>query len=70
MSQYLTVGEVALFLGKSTKWVYLKKEQLPGYFRLAGSIFFDKAVLEAELKKILKPKNRLGRENTDPHGLI
>jgi predicted DNA-binding transcriptional regulator AlpA len=49
-SPYLTIKEVAKFLNKSEKWCYLRKEQLPGYFRLAGSIFFDKDVLLATLK--------------------
>ena len=59
-SPYLTVKEVAAILNKSEKWCYLKKESLPGYFKLAGAIFFDKEVLLATLKaKATKPiKNR------------
>ncbi|CAB1059417.1 hypothetical protein D1BOALGB6SA_4179 [Olavius sp. associated proteobacterium Delta 1] len=43
-SPYLTVDEVATLLRKSSKWVYNKKRQIPGYFKLAGSIFFDREI--------------------------
>jgi predicted DNA-binding transcriptional regulator AlpA len=61
-SPYLTVKEVAQLLNKSEKWCYLKKDQLPGYFKLAGSIFFDKDVLLATLKsQATKPVKRFIR---------
>jgi predicted DNA-binding transcriptional regulator AlpA len=47
---YLTIKEVAQFLHKSEKWVYLNQREIPGYFRLAGSIFFDREVLFTALK--------------------
>jgi len=49
-SPYLSVKEVAQLLGKSSKWVYMSKDRLPGYFKLAGAIFFDKDILLASLK--------------------
>lgn len=49
-SNYLSVKEVAQLLGKSSKWVYLSKDNIPGYFKLAGAIFFDKEVLLTTLK--------------------
>jgi predicted DNA-binding transcriptional regulator AlpA len=49
-SPYLTIKEVARFLNKSEKWVYLKQQEIPGYFKLAGSIFFDREVLLSALK--------------------
>jgi predicted DNA-binding transcriptional regulator AlpA len=49
-SPYLSVKEVASFLNKSVKWVYLNQEKLPGYFKLAGAIFFDKDILLASLR--------------------
>lgn len=59
-SPYLSVKEVAAILNKSEKWCYLKKESIPGYFKLAGSIFFDKDVLLATLKaKATKPVKSL-----------
>jgi hypothetical protein len=58
-SPFLTVKEVAKLLNKSEKWCYLKKDQLPGYFKLAGSIFFDKDVLLATLRnQATKPVKR------------
>jgi len=61
-SPYLTVKEVAQLLGKSEKWCYLKKEHLPGYFKLAGSIFFDKEVLLVTLRnQATKPVKRFIR---------
>jgi predicted DNA-binding transcriptional regulator AlpA len=57
---YLTVKEVAQLLGKSSKWVYLSKDSIPGYFKLANSIFFDKDVLLATLKaKATRPIKRI-----------
>lgn len=49
-SPYLSVKEVAAFLNKSEKWVYLNQTKLPGYFKLAGAIFFDKDILLSTLK--------------------
>jgi predicted DNA-binding transcriptional regulator AlpA len=49
-SPYLTVKEVAQYLNKSSKWVYLNKTRIPGYFKLADSIFFDRDVLLSALK--------------------
>lgn len=49
-SPYLTIKEVAQFLNRSEKWCYLNKESIPGYFKLAGSIFFDRDVLLSALK--------------------
>ena len=37
-TQFLSVKEAATMLGRSPKWVYLNKEGIPGFFRLAGSI--------------------------------
>ena len=62
MSPYLTVKEVAELLGRSQKFVYSKKDLIPGYFKLAGSIFFDKDVLLLTLKtKATMPIKRLSR---------
>lgn len=54
-SQYLSVAEVAELLKRSSKWVYLNKDKIPGYFKLANSIFFDREVLIAALKKRARP---------------
>ena len=62
MSPYLTVKEVAELLGRSTKWVYKSQLLIPGHFKLAGSIFFDKDVLLSTLKtKATMPIKRLSR---------
>ena len=56
---YLTIKEVAELLGRSEKWCYLKKELIPGYFKLAGSIFFDRDILMSTLKaKATKARSR------------
>jgi len=49
-NNYLSVREVAMLLNKSEKWVYMHKSEIPGYFKLVGSIFFDKEVLMSSLK--------------------
>ncbi len=50
MSSYLTIKEVSELLGRCPKWVYKNQQTIPGYFKLAGSIFFDKDVLLSTLK--------------------
>jgi hypothetical protein len=50
-SPYLTVKEVAALFRKSPKWVYLRQAEIPGAFRVAGSIFFDREILESSLKE-------------------
>lgn len=37
----LGVKDVATILEKSERWVYQKKTEIPGYFKLGGAIFFD-----------------------------
>ena len=69
---YMTVDEVSALLRKSAKWVYMKKTQIPGYFKLAGSIFFDRQILESTLKTFAtQPTKKEARPNIsdDRHGL-
>ena len=68
---YLSVGEVALLLGKSQKWVYQKKGVIPGFFKLAGSIFFDREVLLSNLRNAAtQPAKRQKPDvRNDRHGL-
>jgi hypothetical protein len=70
-SQFLSVKEVATLLNKSEKWVYLSKESLPGYFKLAKSIFFDKQLLLISLRQLAtQPKQNKPKGRNDPHGLL
>lgn len=70
-SPYLTVDEVATLLRKSSKWVYCKQAQIPGYFKLAGSIFFDRDVLLSHLQELaFKPTKKVSRIYSDRHGLL
>ncbi|MCX6121910.1 MAG: hypothetical protein NTX44_09855 [Ignavibacteriales bacterium] len=70
-SQYLTVKEIALLLGKSEKWVYLNKSKIPGFFVLAKSIFFDKQFLLTTLRQLAaQPKQNKPKGRNDPHGLL
>ncbi len=69
-SPYLTVKEVASFLKKSPKWVYARQAQIPGRFKLAGAIFFDRDILQSNLKELAsKPAKRPARTCPDKHGL-
>ena len=72
MNPYLSVEEVASLFGKSEKLVYSNKEQIPGFFRLAKSIFFDKEILMSELKiRAAKKPTRKSPEGVhDAHGLL
>lgn len=63
-SSFLSVKEVAELLKVSSKWVYLNKELIPGYFKLGKSIFFHRDVLLDGLKeRASKPQNRGSGEN-------
>jgi hypothetical protein len=68
---YMTVDEVATLLRKSGKWVYGKKTEIPGYFKLAGSIFFDRQILETSLKTLAAQPTKKARPiiSDDRHGL-
>jgi hypothetical protein len=69
-SPYLTVKEVAALFGKSTKWVYLRQAEIPGAFRVAGSIFFDREILESSLKELASaPTPKRVRACPNKHGL-
>jgi predicted DNA-binding transcriptional regulator AlpA len=71
-TNYLSVKEVALLLGRSEKWVYLHQSEIPGYFNLAGSIFFDREVLQQALKKLAtqpKTASKVEDSRSNRHGL-
>ena len=71
MNTFLTAGEVATLLRKSTKWVYQNARLIPGGFKLNGSWLWDKEVLVDSLKELAKkplaPKRKEGR---DKHNLL
>lgn len=71
-SPYLSVAEVAELFARSGKWVYQNKSEIPGYFKLAGSIFFDREVLLSGLKAAAtRPTRRPKPDGTsDRHGLL
>ena len=71
-SPYLTVDEVAKLLRRSTKWVYCRKSQIPGYFKIAGSILFDREILQDHLKELaFKPTRKVSHSViTDKYGLL
>ncbi|MFH1052736.1 MAG: helix-turn-helix domain-containing protein [bacterium] len=52
----LTVKQVASLLGMSNKWVYRHKDEIPGYFKIAGAILFDKEIFFKELKRCVSMK--------------
>jgi hypothetical protein len=49
---FLSAGEVALLLRKSTKWVYQKADELPGAFKLGGTWFFDREIMVTSLQAL------------------
>ena len=71
-SHYLTVDEVAKLLRKSTKCVYFRKLQIPGYFKIAGSILFDREILQEHLRELaFKPTRKVSHSViTDKYGLL
>lgn len=50
--KYLNVGKVSDILGLSSKWVYLHKEEVPGFLRIGKAILFDADILYKELKRL------------------
>ncbi len=71
-SPYLKVEEVAELFGKSKKWVYERKAEIPGFFKLAGSIFFDREILFENLRNAAtRPAKRQKPDvRNDRHGLL
>jgi hypothetical protein len=68
MPKFLSVGEVALLLGKSERWTYNRIAELPGSFKLGGSWLIDQDVLIEGLKALALRKGK-GRVSEDKHGL-
>ena len=60
---YLCVKEVCQILPFSEKWVYVHKEEIPGYFKLANSILFDKEILLKSLKKLATDSKPIKKRN-------
>jgi len=71
-SPYLSVVEVAELFTRSEKWVYQNKSEIPGYFKLAGSIFFDREILLSNLRNAAtQPAKRQKPDvRNDRHGLL
>ena len=71
-SPYLSVAEVAEMFARSEKWVYQNKSGIPGYFKLAGSIFFDREILVSSLRNAAtRPAKRQKPDSpSDRHGLL
>jgi len=63
-SKFLSVKEAASLLGRSAKWVYLNKDDIPGFFRLAGSIFFDQTVMLSSIETLIS-KSSLKEKRVD-----
>jgi len=70
---FLSAGEVALLLRKSTKWVYQKADELPGAFKFGGTWFFDREIMVTSLQALSQKPTR---SNPKPdrtqsrHGLV
>ncbi len=58
---FLTAGEVAGLLRRSTKWVYIHAQDIPGGFKLGGTWLWDKEVLIASLKELAGKTTRSGK---------
>ena len=71
-SVYLSVEDVADIFGKSKKWVYERKADIPGFFKLAGIIFFDREILFESLRKAAfrPPTRKRPGAHDDRHGLL
>ena len=43
--KFLAVGEVAMLLGKSTKWVYEHQNEINGKIKIGGSLMWHEGLL-------------------------
>ena len=72
-SPYLSAGEVASLLGKSLKWTYQNKNQIPGFFMIGKSVFWEREVLLSTLRdRALKkptPQKEIADKVKDRHRL-
>lgn len=70
---YLSVGDVAVMLQVSTKWVYQHIRDIPGAFRFDHSKtwFIDPEVFKETLKQraVAKPKVKTDVGASNRHGL-
>ncbi len=77
MARYLTVKMVAALFNISTKTVYKKKKEIPGYFNMAGLHYFDEEILTQSIKELafnpikqIKTKVSTVRKDKNRHGLF
>lgn len=69
---FLSVQDVAKLFGRAEKWVYRHKAEIPGFFKLAGSIFFDRETLLNHISELARKSAKRERPASplDRHGLI
>lgn len=67
---FLSAKEVSEILGKSLKWVYANKDEIPGMFYLGKAYFWDRDVLLTGLKELAtSPKGKARGKLVSKHGL-
>ena len=69
MNTFITAGEVATLLRKSTKWVYQNARLIPGGFKLNGSWLWDKELLLDSLRDLAKKPSAPRMKECDRHNL-
>ena len=68
-SPYWSVKEVAAYIGISIKWVYKKKEKLPGYTYIHGLHKFHTDTFIEGLKRLSKRPPKDYGKGDNPHSL-
>lgn len=70
----LSVVHVAEILDAGESWVYNNKLKIPGYYKIAGLIRFDRDTLLNWIKQNCtqptKPSSRVSPVREDKHGLM
>ena len=70
MNTFLTAGEVAALLRRSTKWVYQNAHLIPGGFKINGTWLWDRDFLVNSLKEMARKSSSPRKGGCDKHNLL
>lgn len=66
---YLTVGELALLLRRSEKWIYQHIHTIQGAFKLGRCWFIDREILTSSLKSLAQKPKAPAKGSPNRHNL-
>lgn len=65
----MTVDEIADYLGKCVAWVYRNKTEIPGYYKIGKSIFFNRKTFMAHCEGVTPAEPVLVVDDVGRHGI-